>query len=752
MKKSIKYSKILTIVCIVVSFCFGIKTEAAEKTGTRIHFISLNGVTDAILLESDGHFGMVDSGEDWDYPNSEQYPLREGITINEGYEQQVIHYLRTMGVKKLDFYIATHSHSDHIGSGDEILNHFPVDRLYIDRYDDSYMLDSHGKDPQDPYYYPQANENYLWDNQYVYDCLIKAANDNNVKIITDLDLDENAQYRRFQMGQMDISIMNYERERDANGNIIPVQSENDNALVVKVNAYGKNALLTSDIDPKNGDTKKVADQLVEELWNDEGLKEKEAKKIEKKNYDFEYNMSSNYEEYNVFVPDERQIEENIEDESQPNLGKKIQIDLMKMVHHGVDYNNTTYFLTSLNPKTVVITGPQSFFNDRMKQCLSGTKVYSTMTDSAAIVAEFSKSGIDTKYNKIISGTEEIDGETYWFDENGRSITGWKYFDNAWHYYNEKGILETGWQTINGSLYYMNSAGIMLTGWQYIDGMWYYFHWSGPMQTGWQYINNTWYFMNVTGAMQTGWQLVGGNWFYMDGLGAMQTGWQYIGGNWYYMDGSGAMKTGWQYIGGNWYYMDSSGVMKTGWQYIGGNWYYMDGSGAMKTGWQYLSNTWYYCENSGRMVSDSWYWVGNYCYYFKDSGRMAANTWIGDWYVDGSGAWIPGMTKPKNEWIYQSGRWWYRHADGSYTRDGWERIGNTQYYFDGSGWMITGWKYSEGIWYYMNDSGAMISNCWYWIGTNCYYFNENGEMAADAWIGDWYVDGSGAWIPEKVYNK
>ena len=403
-------------------------------------------------------------------------------------------------------------------------------------------------------------------------------------------------------------------------------------------------------------------------------------------------MSSNYEEYNVFVPDERQVEENIEDESQPNLGKKIQIDLMKMVHHGVDYNNTTYFLTSLNPKTVVITGPQSFFNNRMKQCLSGTKVYSTMTDSAAIVAEFSKSGIDTKYNKIISGTEEIDGETYWFDENGRSITGWKYFDNAWHYYNEKGILETGWQTINGSLYYMNPAGIMLTGWQYIDGIWYYFHWSGPMQTGWQYINSAWYLLDATGAMQTGWQLVGGNWFYMEGSGAMATGWRYIAGSWYYMDDSGAR------------------------------------------------------------VNNCWYWVGTNCYYFNENGEMVANTWIGDWYVDGSGAWIPGKIKPKNEWIYQSGRWWYRHADGSYTRDGWERIGNTQYYFDGSGWMITGWKYSEGIWYYMNDSGAMISNCWYWIGTNCYYFNENGEMAADAWIGDWYVDGSGAWIPEKVYDK
>mgnify|MGYP000447300387 CR=1 FL=1 len=230
-------------------------------------------------------------------------------------------------------------------------------------------------------------------------------------------------------------------------------------------------------------------------------------------------------------------------------------------------------------------------------------------------------------------------------------------------------------------------------------------------------------------------------------------WMKSGSKWWYRYEDGSYpKNGLYKIGNTWYGFDASGWMKTGWAAFDKNWYYFAPSGAMKTGWQYLSNTWYYCENSGRMVSDSWYWVGNYCYYFKDSGGMAANTWIGDWYVDGSGAWIPGMTKPKNEWIYQSGRWWYRHADGSYTRDGWERIGNTQYYFDGSGWMITGWKYSEGIWYYMNDSGAMISNCWYWIGTNCYYFNENGEMAADAWIGDWYVDGNGAWIPKKVYDK
>lgn len=58
-------------------------------------------------------------------------------------------------------------------------------------------------------------------------------------------------------GKMKINIMNYERERDENGNIIPVASENENSLVVKVSAYGKNALLTGDIDPTDGATKKL---------------------------------------------------------------------------------------------------------------------------------------------------------------------------------------------------------------------------------------------------------------------------------------------------------------------------------------------------------------------------------------------------------------------------------------------------------------------------------------------------------------
>ncbi|MDU2905774.1 MAG: SEC10/PgrA surface exclusion domain-containing protein, partial [Streptococcus mitis] len=44
-------------------------------------------------------------------------------------------------------------------------------------------------------------------------------------------------------------------------------------------------------------------------------------------------------------------------------------------------------------------------------------------------------------------------------------------------------------------------------------------------------------------------------------------------------------------------------------------------------------------------------------------------------------------KPSQDgnWIESSGRWWYKHADGSYTTSGWEQIKGKWYYFDHAGW-------------------------------------------------------------------
>lgn len=63
---------------------------STDTETTKIHFISLYGNSDAVLLESNGHYGMIDSGEDWDYPSGEdeRYPLRAGTTTNIGFEQR----------------------------------------------------------------------------------------------------------------------------------------------------------------------------------------------------------------------------------------------------------------------------------------------------------------------------------------------------------------------------------------------------------------------------------------------------------------------------------------------------------------------------------------------------------------------------------------------------------------------------------------------------------------------------------------
>lgn len=80
------------------------------------------------------------------------------------------------------------------------------------------------------------------------------------------------------------------------------------------------------------------------------------------------------------------------------------------------------------------------------------------------------------------------------------------------------------------------------------------------------------------------------------------------------------------------------------------------------------------------------------------------------------------------WIQQGGRWWYRHADGSYTKSGWEKIGGTWYYFDAAGWMKTGWVLLGDKWYYLKSSGAMASNELLKIGSELFYFTAEGHMA------------------------
>lgn len=102
--------------------------------------------------------------------------------------------------------------------------------------------------------------------------------------------------------------------------------------------------------------------------------------------------------------------------------------------------------------------------------------------------------------------------------------------------------------------------------------------------------------------------------------------------------------------------------------------------------------------------------------------------------------------PKDEWVQAGdGRWWYRHADGSFTKSGWELVSGKWYLFDADGWMLTGWQRDNGSWYYLGADGAMLTG-WQRVDGKWYFLDESGAMAT-GWrmVGDkWYfLDESGS---------
>ncbi len=102
------------------------------------------------------------------------------------------------------------------------------------------------------------------------------------------------------------------------------------------------------------------------------------------------------------------------------------------------------------------------------------------------------------------------------------------------------------------------------------------------------------------------------------------------------------------------------------------------------------------------------------------------------------------------WIKDNRGWWYKHADGSYTTHGWEKIKGKWYYFGSDGYMLTGWiAYKDG-WYYCDEDGAMVTN-WRKINNKWYFFDTNGKMVTGwiSWKGKWYYcDDSGAMVTGK----
>jgi len=98
-----------------LDWLFDLPVSGAPSDGLAVHFIDV-GQGDCSLIEAQGHFLLIDAGE-------------------RGNEEKVIKYLRAQGVEKLDYVVASHPHSDHMGGlAYGVLAAFPVGTVIAPRF------------------------------------------------------------------------------------------------------------------------------------------------------------------------------------------------------------------------------------------------------------------------------------------------------------------------------------------------------------------------------------------------------------------------------------------------------------------------------------------------------------------------------------------------------------------------------------------------------------------------------------------
>lgn len=340
----------------------------------------------------------------------------------------------------------------------------------------------------------------------------------------------------------------------------------------------------------------------------------------------------------------------------------------------------------------ILEGVTSIKSDAFKNCTNLQKIYlpkslttidSTSFSNATNITDIYYAGTQKKWEKIQK------------NDAFNKIT-------ATYHYNDDDPLENGQWLKSGSRWW----------YRYGDG-------SYPSNQLCQ-INNIWYGFDTSGWMETGWASHDNKWYYFNTSGVMQTGWLKLGGSWYYLDpNEGYMYANTAFsLNDHIYAFNTDGTMYTGWYYnqTGNYWLYFDNNGAVN-GWKSIGGKWYYF-NTFKMVANRSLTIKGVEYYFLSSGALAEG------------------------WVKRDGAWYY--YSGGIRRTGWLNLNGSWYYLDSDGKMATGWLNLNGSWYYLASGGKMATG-WLKLGNTWYYLNANGKMATNTWIGNSYVNGSGAWV-------
>lgn len=190
----------------------------------KIHFLNTAN-SDCIILESNGHFALVDSGE------GDNNPRRK--TEYEGHSEEVMDYIKKLASKKggkitFDFIVATHMHYDHSGNMEEIIKSDFIDigKAFVKKYDTKNVSEM---------------DSEAWGNGETYKKIIDALNHKQVEIISNISDGE------FIFGDFNIKLINTRTPEE-----FKTSGENANSIGIIVSKGEKRAFLGADFTNTDG--------------------------------------------------------------------------------------------------------------------------------------------------------------------------------------------------------------------------------------------------------------------------------------------------------------------------------------------------------------------------------------------------------------------------------------------------------------------------------------------------------------------
>ncbi|WP_314159904.1 MBL fold metallo-hydrolase [uncultured Gemella sp.] len=410
--------KILKTLIIIVLVSMIFLPTVHAKSDDKLHIITVAEWSDAMILESNGHYAMIDTGEDFSYPDGSnpRYPDREGITKDRDKitQDRLFAHIKQLGIKKFDFIIITHAHSDHIGSAHDVLKTIPTDKLYIKKYSDDRISD----------------KTRLWDNLYGYERALEAAKETKTTVIQDITEKDS----HLMLGDIKIDLLNYENEYESDGSLKKVYDDNLNSILAIVNINNTKIFLGGDLENTERHLEEKYGPLIGQV------------DVMKFNHHVETTKSNTKE----FV-------------DKLNPKKIIKTGIRPVEEKYAEYlkqkNISIINAGQLDRAAISL----EFNNGEVKDISNDYPHYGFYNENNTLKFK------NWKNKAPKDGWTQHNDNWYYFFNSGTVAVDWKYLDNNWYYFNNDGSLRTGIVEDNNNLYYIDkNKGMLTNSWKEID--------------------------------------------------------------------------------------------------------------------------------------------------------------------------------------------------------------------------------------------------------------------------------------------